>query len=59
MSYLQAKGYRCIPINPGAAKRNEKILGEPAFPSLTDIPEEIEIDMVDVYREPFELMGAC
>ncbi len=44
--YLNKAGYRIIPVNPSA----EEILGEKAYPSLDDIPDEIarEVDVVDV-----------
>ncbi len=48
MKYLQAKGFRVIPVNPGAAGRD--LLGEKVYASLKDIPEKI--DMVDVFRAP-------
>ena len=46
MKYLQGKGYRVIPVNPGIA--GQMLLGETAYGSLRDIPEPI--DMVDVFR---------
>ena len=46
MKYLQGKGYRVIPVNPGLA--GQELLGERAYASLRDIPEPI--DMVDVFR---------
>jgi len=46
MKYLQEKGYRVIPVNPGAA--GGEILGERVYASLAEIPERI--DMVDVFR---------
>lgn len=42
--YLQQAGYRVIPVNP----RESSILGEVCYPSLTDIPEPVQ--MVDVFR---------
>lgn len=41
---LQARGYRIIPVNPHA----EEVLGERAYPTLQDVPEEI--DLVNVFR---------
>lgn len=46
MKYLQDKGYRVIPVNPGQA--GGEILGEKVYASLADIPERI--DMVDIFR---------
>ncbi|MCW8835849.1 MAG: CoA-binding protein [Rhodospirillales bacterium] len=46
MKYLQGKGYRVIPVNPGQA--GGKILGEDAYATLADIPGTI--DMVDIFR---------
>ncbi len=46
MKYLQGKGYRVIPVNPGIA--GQILLGETAYASLRDIPQPI--DMVDVFR---------
>ncbi len=47
-SYLQDHGYRIIPINPNEAE----VLGERAYPSLLDIPEDVRVDVVDVFRRP-------
>ena len=41
---MQQRGYRIIPVNPGATE----ILGEKSYPSLKDIPEPIHI--VNVFR---------
>jgi predicted CoA-binding protein len=42
--YLQAYGYRIIPVNP----RETEVLGERAYPSLLDVEEPI--GLVDVFR---------
>jgi uncharacterized protein len=46
MKYLQAKGYRVIPVNPAAA--NQTVLGEKVYARLADIPDRV--DMVDIFR---------
>jgi len=46
MKYLQEKGYRIIPINPGAA--GEAVLGERIYANLSDIPDRF--DMIDIFR---------
>jgi len=46
MKYLQAKGYRVIPVNPRAV--GEEILGETVYPDLASVP--VPVDMVDVFR---------
>jgi predicted CoA-binding protein len=43
-SYMQAAGYRIIPVNP----KETEVLGEPAYPTLADVPEPV--DVVDVFR---------
>jgi hypothetical protein len=46
VAYLQARGYRIIPVNPTATE----ILGEKAYPDLSAIPEKV--DVVQVFRRP-------
>ncbi len=46
-SYLKSKGYRIIPVRPD----REEILGEKVYHRLADIPEEIEVDVVDIFRK--------
>ena len=49
-AYMQAQGYRIIPVNPQVAEA----LGEKSYPSLLDVPAELarQIDLVDVFRRP-------
>ena len=42
--YMQAAGYRIIPVNP----RETQILGEKCYPDLDSVPDEI--DIVDIFR---------
>ncbi len=42
--YLQRQGYRIIPVNPNETE----VLGEPAFPTLADVPDKF--DLVDIFR---------
>ena len=47
-TYMQAAGYKIIPVNPQIAAA----LGEKAYPSLLEVPTEMAktIDLVDVFR---------
>ncbi len=53
MKYLQAKGYRVIPVNPGLA--GQEILGETVYGSLADVPGPFE--MVDIFRNSGAALG--
>jgi predicted CoA-binding protein len=45
-SYLKSKGYRMIPVRPDG----DVILGEKVYHSLMEIPKEVKIDVVDIFR---------
>lgn len=45
---LQGRGKRIVPIHPAAADGDLVVLGEQAYPTLADVP--FEIDVVDVFR---------
>jgi predicted CoA-binding protein len=47
--FLQANGYRVIPVNPGQA--GGTILGETVYASLSDIPKSAHVQMVDIFRK--------
>jgi hypothetical protein len=44
--FLQRQGYRVIPVNPNETE----VLGEKAYPTVTDIPDAI--DIVNIFRRP-------
>lgn len=50
-NYLTEHGYDVIPVNPNA----EEVLGKPAYDSLSEVTEEI--DIVDVFRPSEEVAG--
>ena len=43
-AYMQSQGYRIIPVNPAISEA----LGEKAYPTLSEVPEKI--DIVNVFR---------
>lgn len=45
-AYLQAHGYRIIPVNP----QIDEALGEKSYPSLLEVQEPI--DIVNIFRRP-------
>ncbi|MCK6442159.1 CoA-binding protein [Elstera cyanobacteriorum] len=47
MKYLQGKGFRVLPVNPGAA--GQELLGETIYATLADLP--VPVDMVDMFRK--------
>lgn len=44
--FLQANGYRTIPVNP----RADEVLGERCYASLADVPAGEGIEVVDLFR---------
>lgn len=44
--YLQGQGYRIIPVNPMLSE----VLGERSYPSLSAIPADTRVDIVDIFR---------
>ena len=49
--YMQAHGYRIIPVNP----KLERVLGEPAVPSVAEIREPV--DLVNLFRDSRHVPG--
>ena len=48
--YLSLKGFTVIGVNPGHA--GKMLFGQAIYASLTDVPEEKRVDMVDIFRRP-------
>jgi uncharacterized protein len=46
--YLRGQGYRVIPVNPRL--RGRVVDGERAYDRLVDIPKDVRVDLVDVFR---------
>jgi uncharacterized protein len=51
--YMQARGYRIVPVNP----KGGEILGETCYKSLGDIP--FPVDMVNVFRRPEDVLAVA
>ena len=49
-TYLADHGYRIVPVNPNETE----VLGERAYRSLLDIPPNVGIEVVDVFRRAAE-----
>ena len=51
--YLIESGYEVIPVNPNHAE----VLARRCYPSLSDIPDGVPIDIVDVFRRSEAVAG--
>jgi uncharacterized protein len=49
--YLQAAGYRILPVNP----YETEVLGEKAYPTLEALPRHVPVDIVDIFRRSEEV----
>jgi predicted CoA-binding protein len=47
-SMLMRRGYRVIPVNPMASE----VLGERSYPTLSAIPADAGVEVVDIFRRP-------
>lgn len=45
-SYLKENGYRVIPVNP----QYDEVLGQECYDNIKDIPEEVSVDIVNIFR---------
>jgi uncharacterized protein len=48
--YMQAQGYRVIPVNPNETN----VLSEPSYPSLAAVP--CPVDLVDIFRKSEDVL---
>jgi predicted CoA-binding protein len=49
--YMQAAGYKIIPVNPNETE----VLGEKAYADLDAIPKDVKIDIVNIFRRSEEV----
>ncbi len=51
--YMQARGWRIVPVNPMAS--GQTILGEPVHPSLTEAARHARIELVNCFRNSADI----
>ena len=51
--YLISQGFNIIPVNPTI----ESVFGLKSYPSFSDIPSEIKIDIVDIFRKSDQVLS--
>ena len=51
--YMQARGWRIVPVNPMAT--GQSILGEPVYPSLTEAARHERIELVNCFRNSADI----
>jgi predicted CoA-binding protein len=49
--YMKSAGYQILPVNPNESA----VIGEKAFASLDEIPKNIRVDIVDIFRRSEEV----
>ncbi len=52
-AFLQECGYNIIPVNPN----HNRVLDEPCYPVVSSIPDNIPVDVVDIFRPSGETAG--
>lgn len=50
--YMQAQGWRIVPVNPNASG---EILGEPVYPSLSEAAQHERIELVNCFRNSADI----
>ena|SRR5579859_955939 len=51
--YLKDHGFTIIPVNPNV----KEVFGLQVYPSVSAIPSDIHIDIVDIFRKPDQVMA--
>lgn len=46
--FLMEHGFTITPVNPNY----DEVLGQNCYPSLSAIPEDIDVEVVDIFRKP-------
>ncbi len=52
--YLNLKGFRILPVNPVYA--GQVLFGEEIYPSMAALPDDIRVDMVDIFRRSDQVL---
>lgn len=50
--FLLDHGFRVVPVNPKAGC--EEIVGQRCYPDLASIPDDVHVDVVDIFRRSSE-----
>jgi len=50
--YLKEKGYNIIPVNPTI----DEVFGLKSYATILDIPNSINIDVIDIFRKPNQVI---
>jgi len=51
-AYMQNAGYRIVPVRALV----KEVLGERAYGKIEDIPPSVDVDIVDIFRRPEEVV---
>jgi len=51
--YLINQGYKIVPVNPNISE----VFGQKSYPSLSSIPQNININIIDVFRKSEEIIS--
>jgi predicted CoA-binding protein len=51
--YLLNRGYNIIPVNPNI----KTVFNHQAYPDISAVPDNISIDIVNIFRQPDQIIG--